>query len=75
MATTNTPTSLHKNNVEVRLDHFWSRLNNFDRGEVRGGAIVVSNPRDRHSAGKKEQHTLHFLPKIVPKLVLDATDI
>ena len=36
---------------------------------------MVSNPRDRHSAGKKEQHTLHFLPKIVPKLVLDATDI
>ena len=36
---------------------------------------MVSNPRDRHSVGKKEQHSLHFLPKIVPKLVLDATGI
>ena len=36
---------------------------------------MVSNPRDRHSVGKKEQHSLHFLPKIVPKLVLDATVI
>ena len=36
---------------------------------------MVPNPRDRHSVGKKEQHSLHFLPKIVPKLVLDATGI
>jgi len=36
---------------------------------------VVPNPRDRHSVGKKVQNSLHFLPKFVPKLVLDATII
>ena len=36
-----------KNNVEARLDHLIStRINKFDQGGARGGAIAVPNPRD-----------------------------
>ena len=49
-----------KNNVEVRLDHFWSLLNIFDKG----GAIAVPYPRDRRSVSKKVQNSQHFLTTI-----------
>ena len=38
LATTNTPPSPEENDVEVRVDHFCSWLNNFDEGVARGGA-------------------------------------
>ena len=57
LATTDTPPFSHKNNVEVRLDHFWSRLFNFDQGGVRGGTLEVPNPRDGRSVGKKVQNS------------------
>ena len=58
LATTNTPPFPPKeNNIEVRVDHFWPRLNNFDQGGATGGAIAVPNPGDRHSLGKKVQNS------------------
>ena len=48
------------NNVEARLDHFISsRINKFDQGGARGGAIVVPNPRFESAKSQ------HFLSKIV----------
>ena len=38
LATTNTPPSREEKDVEVRVDHFCSWLNNFDEGVARGGA-------------------------------------
>ena len=68
LATTNTPPSSRKkkkkNNVEVRLHHFWFRLNNFDQGGARGGVIAVPNRRDRRSAGKKVRKSHHFSPRL-----------
>ena len=54
-----------KNNVEARLDHFISsRINKFDQGGARGGAIVVPNPRDRRSVGTKVQNLNTFCPRL-----------
>ena len=54
-----------KNNVEARLDHFISsRINKFDHGGARGGAIVVPNPWDRRSVGKKVQNLNTFCPRL-----------
>ena len=48
------------NNVEARLDHLISsRINKFDQGGARGGAIVVPNPRFESAKSQ------HFLSKIV----------
>ena len=53
------PPPKKKNNVEARLDHFISsRINKFDQGGERGGAIVVPNPRDRRSV----TYEVHILP-------------
>ena len=38
LATTNTPPSPEENDVEVRVDHCCSSLNDFDEGVARGGA-------------------------------------
>ena len=38
LATTNIPPSPEENDVEVRLYHFCSWLNNFDESVARGGA-------------------------------------
>ena len=65
LTTTNTSPPPQKNNVEVRLDPFWPRLNNFDQGGARVRAIAVPNPRDRLSVGTKVQNSLHFWSKIV----------
>ena len=55
------PPPPQKKNVEARLDHFWSRINKFDQGGARGGAIAVPNPRDRRSVGKKVQISILFV--------------
>ena len=52
------------NNVEARLDHFWSRINKFDQGGAGGGAIAVPNPWDRRSVGKKVQNLNTFCPRL-----------
>ena len=49
------------NNVEARLDHFGSRINKFDQGGARGGAIAVPNRRNRRSVGKKVQISILFV--------------
>ena len=66
LATTNTPLfqPKKKKNVEVRLHHFWFRLNNFDQGGARGGVIAVPNRRDRRSVGKKVRKSHHFSPRL-----------
>ena len=51
------PAKKKKTNVKVRQDHFWPRLNNIDRDEVRWGVIVIPNPRDRYSVGKRVQNS------------------
>ena len=59
------PPPKKKNNVEAWLDHFISsRINKFDQGGARGGAIVVPNPRDRRSVGKKVQNLNTFCPRL-----------
>ena len=65
LATKNNPPSSQKNNVDVRLDHFWSQWNNFDQGGASGGATAVPNPWDKHLVGKKVQNSQHFLSKVV----------
>ena len=65
LTTTNTPPPPQKNNVEVRLDPFWPRINNFDQGGARVRAIAVPSPGDRLSVGTKVQNSRHFLSKIV----------
>ena len=42
LATTNTPPFPYKNNVEVRLDHFWMPLFNFGWGKGRGNSGTKS---------------------------------
>ena len=62
LLTTNTPPPRPpQKHVEIGLDHFSSRLNNFDQGGAREGAIAVPNPRDRRFVGKKVQSSQHFL--------------
>ena len=52
-------------NVDARLDHFISsRINKFDEGGARGGAIVVPNPRDRRSVGTKVQNLNTLCPRL-----------
>ena len=63
--TKNTPHPPTQSNVEVRLDHFSSRLKKIDQGGAKGGAIVVPNQRDRLSMGKKVQNVLTLLSKVV----------
>ena len=46
-----------KNNVEVQLDQILPRLNNIDQARVRGGTIVVPNPRDSCSVDKKVKNS------------------
>ena len=54
-----------KNSVEARLDHLISsRINKFDQGGARGGAIVVPNPRGRRSVGTKVQNLNTFCPRL-----------
>ena len=56
------PPPKKNNNVEAGLDHFISsRINKFNQGGARGGAIVVPNPRYRRSVGKKVQISILFV--------------
>ena len=59
LATTNTPPfpPPKKNNVEVRVNHLWPWLNNFDQGGVRERAIAVPNLGDRNSVSKKVKNS------------------
>ena len=60
LAITNTPLfppSKKKHSTEILWDHFWPRPTNVDQGGVRGGLIVVPNPWDRISVGKKVQNS------------------
>ena len=52
-----------KGNLEVRLDHFCSRLDTIDHwlGKGREGAMVLSNLWDRHFVVKKMKNSSHFL--------------
>ena len=59
-----TPPYPLKHNIEFPLDHFWSRLNNFDQSGERGGAFALPNPQVRCS-WKKVQSSQHFISKIV----------
>lgn len=51
------PLPKKEKNVEVQLDHSYSRLNNIDQGGLRGGVIAVLNPRNGHPVGNNVQNS------------------
>ena len=54
-----------KTMLKPGLNHFISsRINKFDHGGAREGAIAVPNPRDRRSVGKKVQNLNTFCPRL-----------